>query len=197
MTTQIKLTTQTTLGQLLDAGIISSFDDILRIKKGGSRGSNAGSSKADLDGTFITDEPRDSASMKTFMKRRIAEVLVSKEGFKTKDIQEGLFGEGRVPGPQDSGRPAMKRTWDLISPLWKTLLDEGYVVKSGRYSYAADALACEIWLEENCDEVEEQVEAHVPQEIVQEVEVDDSELQEFVEDTNLDDAGEVDWSDLD
>jgi len=198
----IKLTTQTTLGDLLNAGLISSFDDILNIKKGGNRGSskNSAGNSNDLDGTFIQPEPKNSAEMKLFMKRVIAESHAGSDKIKTKVIQEALFGEGRVPGPNDSGRPAMKRTWDLISPLWKELMAEGFVFKAGRYSYGSDKLNCEIWMEENSHLFEEEAEAedHVPSSLVQEVEALAPEGPEVeVQDDELSDAGDLDWSDLD
>jgi len=200
----MKLTTQTTLGQLLDAGLISSFNDILNIKKGGSgktSGSRSGSGSTDLDGTFIVPEPKTSGEMLTFMKKVIAEHHAGSDKIKTKVIQEALFGEGRVPGPQDSGRPAMKRTWDLISANWKVLITEGFVFKSSRYAYGSDKMNCEIWMEENAelfeDEVQEEVETHVPSQLVQEVEVQDDETKVEVDDSELSDAGDLDWSDLD
>ena len=168
--------TSSTVADLLDEGIIDSIQQLYTAKESGKK---AGKASKD-SGTYelLVPVPANVDEMNAFMKHVISE---SPAGtiFKTNLILETIFGKGKVPSPGTAGRDVMENLWHLVSPNWKDLVKEGFVMKGDkRGQYLGDAIEIENYLEMVGD-LEDAAQENIPGELVDE----DAQLADFVEDT--------------
>ena len=169
MSNTFKIKTSTTVADLLDEGIIDSISQLYTAKVGKKAGKASNES-----GTceLIAPAPANIDEMNAFMKLEIANAPAGTV-FKTNAILEGIFGKGKVPSPGTVGRDIMDKLWHMVSPNWRELVKEGFVVKGDkRGQYVGDAIQMDSYLD-MIDELEVKAEDNIPSGLVEdEVEVE-------------------------
>ena len=168
MSNTFKIKTSTTVADLLDEGIIDSISQLYTAKVGKKGKASNESGTCEL----IAPAPANIDEMNAFMKFEIANAPAGTV-FKTNAILEGIFGKGKVPSPGTVGRDIMDKLWHMVSPNWRELVKEGFVVKGDkRGQYVGDAIQMDSYLD-MIDELEVKAEDNIPSGLVEdEVEVD-------------------------
>ena len=158
MSNTFRIKTSSTVAELMDAGIIDSIQQLYTAKDSGKKGKQTNNS-----GTYelLVPVPANVDEMNAFMRNTIAEAPVGTL-FKTNLILEGIFGKGKVPSPGTAGRDVMDKLWHMVSPNWKELVKDGFVMKGEkRGQYVGDAIEIENYLE-----MVDEAEAHIPSALV-------------------------------
>ena len=179
MSNTFRIKTSSTVAELMDNGIIDSISQLYTAKDSGKKGKANNNS-----GTYelLVPLPANVDEMNAFMRNTIAEAPAGTL-FKTNLILEAIFGKGKVPSPGTAGRDVMDKLWHLVSPNWKDLVKDGFVMKGPkRGQYVGDAIEIENYLE-----MVDEVQAHIPESLIVE---DEDEVEVEVE------AGELELDGL-
>ena len=168
MSNTFRIKTSSTVAELMDNGIIDSIQQLYTAKDSGKKGKATNDS-----GTYelLVPVPANVDEMNAFMRNTIAEAPAGTL-FKTNLILESIFGKGKVPSPGTAGRDVMDKLWHLVSPNWKDLVKDGFVMKGPkRGQYVGDSIEIENYLDMVC-ELEDEAQAHIPESLVVEDEVE-------------------------
>ena len=167
--TTFVIRTSSTIAELMDAGIIDSIQQVRDIKSGKKKGN---ASKASGTYELLVPVPANVDEMNAFMKLTVATAPVNTV-FKTNLILEGIFGKGGVPSPGTAGRDVMEKLWHMVSPNWRELVKEGFVMKGAkRGQYVGDAIQLDSYLD-MIDDLEVKAEDNIPDALINEVEEED------------------------